>query len=139
MAESNVTNTSKKRETSTIKFCGCRHGDLGALKSFSKAGALYYLRPNKFLDQRGCLDCKLSVVEMKTVSKSLRAVVFYCDQGIKGFDAPDDDQMKSELSCDLVLCPQCEATRRLTFETMNDGQRSRGSKRNKQQSKTVAV
>ncbi len=123
----------------TIKFCGCRHGDLSALKSFSKAEALHYIRPNKFLDQKGCLDCKRLAVEMKTVSKCLRAVVFYCDQGIKGFDAPDDDQMKLELSCDLVLCPQCEATRCLTFETVNDGQQSRGSKRNKQQSKTVAV
>ena len=123
----------------TIKFCGCRHGDLSALKSFSKAEALHYIRPNKFLDQKGCLDCGRLVVEMKPVAKGLRAVVFYCDQGIKGFDAPDDDQMKLELSCDLVLCPQCEATRRITFETKNDGQWNRGGRRGKLQSEAVAV
>ena len=91
------------------------------------------------MDEKCCVDSRRMAVAMKEVSKCLRAVVFYCDQGIKGFDAADDDQMKLELSCDLVLCPQCEATRCLTFETMNVGQQSRGSKRNKQQSKTVAV
>ncbi len=52
---------------------------------------------------------------------SSRARLFYCDQGIKGFDAPDDDPMKEELTCDLVLCPPCEGKRRINYDKVNTG------------------
>jgi actin-related protein len=130
-----TTNASNKLVEQTSKLCGCRHGDLSAFKSFTRAEATYYTRPNKFLMGKGCLDCKLPVEKMRRAAMCLQAVVFYCDQGIKGFDAPDDDPMKRELVCDLVLCPQCEAARRIEFESVNDGQRSyRGGKRSRQQS-----
>jgi hypothetical protein len=58
---------------------------------------------------------------MKGKSGCGGAVVFYCEQGIKGFGAPDDDPIKGKLTCDLVLCPECEAKRRLTFEMMEPG------------------
>jgi hypothetical protein len=99
-----TTNSCAKRLVETSKLCGCRHGDLSALKSFTKAEATYYIRPNKFLEGMGCLDCELQVGKMKPAASCLQEMVFYCDQGIKGFDAPDDDPMKSELVCDLVLC-----------------------------------
>jgi hypothetical protein len=58
---------------------------------------------------------------MKPVAPKQKSVVFYCDQGIKGFDAPEDDPMKLELVCSLVLCAQCEALRRISFESANIG------------------
>jgi hypothetical protein len=76
---------------------------------------------------------------MRPAALCLQEVVFYCDQGVKGFDAPEDDPMKSELVCDLVLCPQCEAARHIEFESVNDGQQHRGGKQNRQQSTIVAV
>ena len=135
-----TTNSCAKRLVETSKLCGCRHGDLSALKSFTKAEATYYIRPNKFLEGLGYLDCKLQVGKMRPAASCLQEMVFYCDQGIKGFDAPDDDPMKSELVCDLVLCPQCEAARRIEFEAVNDGQRnSRGGKRSRQQTTVIVA
>jgi hypothetical protein len=113
----------------TIHLCGCRHGDFSALKSFSKADVAHYIRPNKFLDGRSCLDCAQAVLEMRPTTASKREVVFYCDQGIKGYDAPDGDPSKSSLTCDLVLCPQCEAKRRVTFEAGSTGRAGSGRKR----------
>ena len=88
-----------------VHLCGCRHGDLNAIKSFTKAEAAYYSRPNRFLENRICLDCKRAVRDMKPGGKKQKAVVFYCDQGVKAFNAPDEDPMKGALTCNLVLCP----------------------------------
>ena len=107
-------------------LCGCRHGDLEALKSFTRADAAYYIRPNRFLEAVDCLDCAKSVVQMLMGAQGQKAVVFYCDEGIKGFDAPSDDPMKEELTCDLVLCPPGEAIRRISFEKENAGRGGRG-------------
>jgi hypothetical protein len=120
-------------ETPAAKLCGCRHGDLAALKSFTRAEAAYYIRPNRFMEAIGCLDCAISVVHMLVGAPSQKAVVFYCDEGIKGFDAPTDDPMKEELTCDLVLCPPCMAIRRISYEKENDGRGRRG--RNSRSSK----
>jgi hypothetical protein len=111
----------------TAKLCGCRHGDLEALKSFSKADAAYYIKPNRFMETIGCLDCAISVVNMLLeVQGHQKAVVFYCDEGIKGFDAPSDDPMKEELTCNLVLCAPCMAIRRISFYKENAGRGGRG-------------
>ncbi len=67
----------------TIHLCGCRHGDFSALKSFSKADVAHYIRPNKFLDGRSCLDCAQAVLEMRPTTASKREVVFYCDKASK--------------------------------------------------------
>ena len=111
------------RTTGTMHVSGCRHGDLNAMKSMAKAEALHYIRPNKFLVDKGCLDCEKMVVDMQPAASNQRIVLYYCDQGIKGYDAPDDDDMKSELVCNLVLCAQCEAVRRVAFEKSSEGQR----------------
>jgi hypothetical protein len=52
---------------------------------------------------------------MESTGRSQRAVVYYCDEGIKGFDAPDEDPMKSAVTCDLILCPNCEVKRRIEY------------------------
>jgi hypothetical protein len=66
---------------------------------------------------------------MRAKGHRQKSVVFYCDQGIKGFDAPEDDEMKGELTCDLVLCPQCETTRRSAFDLEVTGRP--GNRRNR--------
>ncbi len=105
----NITNTITARVSQTVQLCGCRHGDLSVLKSFTKSEATFYTRPYRYLEGKGCLDCKQRILDMRPATPKQKAVVFYCDEGIKGFDAPDDDPMKAKLTCDLVLCPQCEA------------------------------
>jgi hypothetical protein len=114
-----------------IQLCGCRHGDLDALRSFAQSYAKYYNRPNKFLEGRTCLDCKLTVTDMTNSKKNQRAVVFYCDEGIKGFDAPDDDPMKEELTCSLILCLQCVLKRCIKFNLEIEGRPGNGRKRNR--------
>jgi hypothetical protein len=69
-------------------------------------------------------------MDMKPTGPRQKAVVLYCDEDIKGFDAPEEDPMKDELTCDLVLCPQCEAKRCVRFETEGGGS---GRKRSRQQ------
>jgi hypothetical protein len=128
-----TTNTPQVAKETAIGLCGCRHGDLGEVKSFAKAMAVYYSRPNKFMEGRCCLDCQLAVPSMESNARGRRAVVYYCDEGIKGFDAPDDDPMKSELTCDLILCPKCEAKRRIEYNRVNSERQSGGVKRSRRQ------
>ena len=128
-----TTNTPQVAKETAIRLCGCRHGDLGEVKSFAKAMATYYSRPNKFMEGRCCLDCRLAVPNMESNARGRRAVVYYCDEGIKGFDAPDDDPMKSELTCDLILCPKCEAKRRIEYNRVNSERQSGGVKRSRRQ------
>jgi len=128
----NTKEPKKSLTAAIIHLCGCRHGDLSALKSFNKANVKYYTRPHQFLENQSCLDCKQAMGEMKPVGPRQGAVVFYCDEGIKGFSAPDDDPMKEELTCDLILCPQCEARRRITFDKAEEsGRKGSGRKRNR--------
>jgi hypothetical protein len=84
------------------------------------------MKPNRFMETIGCLDCAVSVVNMLLGVQSHKAVVFYCDEGIKGFDAPSDDPMKEELTCNLVLCAPCMAIRRISFYKKNAGRGGRG-------------
>ena len=116
-----------------VDSCGCRHGDLNAFKSFTRAESAYYGRPNKFLENRICLDCKRAVRDMKSIGRQQKAVVFYCDEGVKGFSAPDEDPMKGALTCNLVLCPQCEAKRRIQFENGDSTSTGVGRNRNRRQ------
>jgi hypothetical protein len=120
-----------------VHLCGCRHGDLNALRSFTKTMTAYYTQPNRFLEGRSCLDCGIAVTKMCATGPRQKTVVFYCDEGIKGFGAPDDDPMKKELTCDLVVCPQCEAKRRTRFDKEGAGRPSRGRKRSEQQQQRV--
>ncbi len=110
-------------------LCGCRHGDLYAFKSVTRAELAYYGRSNNLLENRICLDCKRAVRDMKSIGRQQKAVIFYCDEGVKGFSAPDEDPMKGTLTCNLVLCPQCEAKRRIRFELGDSASTGVGRKR----------
>jgi hypothetical protein len=123
-------NTPEVAEETAIRLCGCRHGDLSVVKSFA---ATYYSHPNKFMEGRCCLDCQLAVPNMESNARGRRAVVYYYDEGIKGFDAPDDDPMKSALTCDLILCPKCEAKQRIEYNKVNSERQSGGVKRSRRQ------
>jgi hypothetical protein len=126
-----ITRTPTTTSKTVIQLCGCRHGDLDALRSFTKSDAKYYNRPNTLLEGRTCLDCKLAVTNMTNSKKNQLAVVFYCDEGIKGFDAPDDDPMKEELTCSLIVCPQCVLKRRIKYNLEIEGRPGNGRKRNR--------
>jgi hypothetical protein len=128
-----TSNTPEVAKETAIRLCGCRHGDLSEVKSVAEAMATYYSRPNKFMEGRSCLDCQLGVTNMESNACGRRAVVYYCDEGIKGFDAPDDDPMKSTLTCDLILCLKCEAKRRIEYNTVNSERQSSGVKRSRRQ------
>jgi hypothetical protein len=104
-----TSNTPEVAKETAVRLCGCRHGDLSEVKRFAKAMATYYSHPNKFMEGRYCLDCQLAVTNMESNARGRPVVVYYCDEGIKGFDVPDDDSMKTALTCDLILCPKCEA------------------------------
>jgi hypothetical protein len=71
-----ITRTTKTTSTTDIQLCGCQHGDLDALRSFTKSDAKNYNRTNRFLEGWTCLDCKLTVTDMTNSKKSQRAVVF---------------------------------------------------------------
>jgi hypothetical protein len=107
-----------------VKPGGCLHCDLSELLSFTKSGAKWYMVPNRFLAGKDCTDCNTPVEQIVPKAPST-TMIFYCDQGIKGFDAPDDDPMKTALTCDLVLCPQCESNRRIKYDKENTGRGGR--------------
>ena len=115
----------------TVKSGGCMHCHLNGLKSFTRAGAKWYLCHQRYLCGMVCKDCKVSMDKLVAKGES-GAIVYYCDQGIQGFDAPDDDPMKAVLTCDLVLCAHCESTRRIDFDKATPGRAShRGRSSNK--------
>jgi hypothetical protein len=61
----------RARMAGTMHVSGCRHGDLNAMmKSMAKAEALHYIRPNKFLVDKGCLDCQKAVVDMQPAASN---------------------------------------------------------------------
>jgi hypothetical protein len=128
-----TSNTPEVAEETAVPLCGCRRGDLSQVKSFAKAKATYYSCPNKFMEGRCCLDCQLAVPNMESNARGRRAVVYYCDEGIKGFDAPDDDPMKSALTCDIILCLKCEAKRRIEYNKVNSERQGGGVKRSRRQ------
>jgi hypothetical protein len=70
---------------------------------------------------------------MESNARGQRVVVYYYDEGIKGLDAPDDDPMKSALTCALILCPKCEAKRRIEYNKVNSELQSGGVKRSRRQ------
>jgi hypothetical protein len=79
------------------------------------------------------LDCKIAVTKMSCTGPRQKAVVFYCNSGNKGFAAPDSDPLKKELTCNLVLCPQCEAKRQIKYSRKESGHPGRGRKQTRRQ------
>jgi hypothetical protein len=77
-----TTHTTQVAKETAIRLCGCRHGDLGEVKSFAKAMATYYSRPNKFMEGRYCLDCRLAVPNMESNARGRRAVVMRASKDV---------------------------------------------------------
>jgi hypothetical protein len=61
-----TSNTPQVAKETAIRLFGCQHGDLSEVKSFAKAMATYYSRPNKFMEGRCCFDCRLAVPNMES-------------------------------------------------------------------------
>ncbi len=68
-----ITNTYPVEGSKPVQLCGCRHGDLSVLKSFVKSEATYYTRPNRYLEGKGCLDCKCEIAKKRWYSTVMRA------------------------------------------------------------------
>ena len=71
----NINNRSTAQMSKPIQLCGCRHGDLSVLKSFTKTEATYYTRPNRYLEGKGCLDCNRAIFDMRPATTNQKAVV----------------------------------------------------------------
>jgi hypothetical protein len=63
-----TSNTPEVAKETAVRLCGCQHGDISEVKSFAKAMATYYSRPNKFMEGRSCLDCQLAVTNMESTA-----------------------------------------------------------------------
>ena len=91
------------------------------------------MQKDRFLVGKACSGCGKLVEEIQTIGKN-KALLYYCDEGIKGFDAPMNDPMKKELTCNLILCPECESKQRIDNDKENTG---RGGRRASRQRSTV--
>lgn len=107
-----------------IKNGGCRHCALSGLQTFNKAAAKWYMTSNRYLVGMKCKDCATPVNQMEPNRKG-KTMLFYCDDGIKGYDAPEDDPMKGALTCDVVLCSACEEVRRIKVDRQHVGRHGR--------------
>jgi hypothetical protein len=114
-AAQNKMMTAERKLGTKIHLCGCQHSHPNSFKSFTKVEAAHYIGPHKFLEGGSCLDCMLAVGKTKSNSHRQEAMLFYCDQSIKGFCTPYDDLWKGKLTSDLVLCPDCESRQGLTL------------------------
>jgi hypothetical protein len=63
-----TSNTPEVAKETAVRLCGCQHGDISEVKSFAKAMATYYSRPNKFMEGGSCLDCQLAVTNMESTA-----------------------------------------------------------------------
>jgi hypothetical protein len=69
-------------------------------------------------------------ITLESTGRSQRAVVYNCNEGIK------DLMNKSALTCDLILCPNCEAKRHIEYNKADySGQQSSGFRRSRQKTK----
>jgi hypothetical protein len=99
-----------------LKCQGCVHCDLLELAALEQRYVPTYLKDNAFLAAATCAG------ECNQVLKDICAAaphdsIHYCDTGKKGFDVPDDDELKSSMECGLVLCLPCYEKRRVEYET----------------------
>lgn len=112
------------------KCQGCVHGDLLDLKVMEPTHIKHYLRPAGFLELATCAGgCKKTIRAIYLASP--KALLYYCDENIKGFSAPDDDPAKAEMECGMIVCSPCHAMRetRYTQEQNRDGTVNRRTSR----------
>jgi hypothetical protein len=99
-----------------LKCQGCVHCDLLELAALEQRYVPTYLKDNAFLAAATCAgECNQALKDIYAAAP--RDSIHYCDTGKKGFDAPDDDELKSSMECGLVLCLPCYEKRRVEYET----------------------
>ena len=112
------------------KCQGCIHGDLLAMTVMEGCHVKHYLKPGEFLEHASCAGkCKNTIKSIYRAAP--RAKLYFCDNIIKGFRAPDNDPGKSDLDCGLILCVPCQANCRVQHnqEHGSDGSTKRRSSR----------
>jgi hypothetical protein len=97
------------------KCQGCVHCDLLELAALEPRYVPTYLKDNAFLELAMCAgECKKAIKDIYAAAP--RDIIHYCDTGKKGYEAPDDDELKPPMECGLVLCLHCYEKRRLEYE-----------------------
>jgi hypothetical protein len=92
------------------KCQGCVHGDLLEMKVMEPAHIRHYLKQAGFLEWAKCAgNCAHTIKAIHLASP--KANLYYCDETIKGFSAPEDDLAKADMECGLILCAPCYAIR----------------------------
>jgi hypothetical protein len=97
-----------------IKCQGCIHGDLLEVKVMEPPHIKHYLRQAGFLELAVCAgECDHTIQAIHLAAP--KANLYYCDEAIKGFSAPDDDPGKLGMECGLILCSPCHAIRETRY------------------------
>jgi hypothetical protein len=96
------------------KCQGCIHGDLLEMTVMECRHVKFYLKPQEFLEKASCAgSCKQTINNIYQAAP--KAILYFCDEMIKGFRAPHDDPGKSDLECGLILCVPCHAEREVKY------------------------
>ena len=113
----------------TTKCQGCVHGDLLELKVMEPSHIRHYLKSGQFLELEKCADCKGNIRSIHLTAPKTN--LFYCDETLKGFHAPEADPIKKGLECRLILCSPCHALREVRYAPAHstDGARNRRTSR----------
>jgi hypothetical protein len=109
------------------KCQGCVHGDLLDMTVMEPRHIRHYLEPSRFLEWATCAgDCANPIKQILLAAPSEN--LYYCDVGLKGFNAPDDDLNKKGMECGLVLCTPCHAKRAVLYD-QEKSKNGRGNRR----------
>jgi hypothetical protein len=85
------------------KCQGCIHGDLLEMTVMESPHIKHYLKPQEFLEGASCAGkCNKTIKNIHQATP--KAKLYFCDEMIKGFRAPDTDLCKADLECGLILC-----------------------------------
>lgn len=113
-----------------IQCQGCIHGDLLELKVLEPVHIKHYLKEAGFLAWATCAgECAHTIRDIHNAAP--KANLYYCDEIIKGFHAPEDDPNKASMECGLILCSPCHALReaRYTLAQATEGTGNRRQSR----------
>lgn len=100
------------------KCQGCVHGDVLEMKMMEPRHIKHYLKKGAFLEFASCAgDCTHTI--RATHQASPKAKLYFCDETLKGFHAPEEDPLKADMECGLILCAPCRAIRAARYELAN--------------------
>jgi len=96
------------------KCQGCIHGDLLEMTVMECRHVKHYLKPQELLEEASCAgSCGETIKNIHQAAP--KAILYFCDEIIKGFRAPHDDPGKLDLECGLILCVPCHAEREVKY------------------------